>query len=594
MDSKQAQQKHDALREQLVQSSVRSSINRVQVYSRDSWWANLIGTLRPSISTPQAVAAFQRFNDRTQFHTHAGGMYFDASYLERSNSQSSMDSDPNSPFSRSYRYYDYNNMDEWPELNSALDIYADEVNQSNEDGEIIHVECSDASLKAEIESLIVKLSLESRMWFWTRDMCKYGDKFVVLKIKRGEGVIDVIDETIPETFDRIEADVPVEEFNEAVHNIPAAASTTITIFNWRTRRNSGKTTGFGTTASSQNDKVKLTELDVLHFRIKKKGVYLPYGTSELDAARHHWRRLTHMEDAVFIYRIIRAPERKAFYVDTGNLDVAKSREFIERLKGDLRSKPILSESGEINRRSATLTVEQDYWIPMKNGKKAVEIDTVPGGQFLNDIDDINYIQAKLFAATKVPKAFLSYEEQINAKATLSNQDIRFGRTVQRIQEIVLEQLYKLVMIHLYYKSFPVSDASFKLSMTPSSLIVRMQNLEMLNSRFDVASNAGEIVPRKWIWKEIMHFTDKQIEDIERYEQEEQDKRGKKVGGKGGGGRMGGSLFDDFGGGGGSAGPDLDLGGPTPALGTPTSATTAAPPPAPAPDLAEEDIIGVEV
>tara|TARA_R110000851_G_scaffold103340_9_gene220313 strand:+ start:1808 stop:3601 length:1794 start_codon:yes stop_codon:yes gene_type:complete len=503
------------LRQEVLMTTTKEAIQRIQVFSRNPWWANLIGSLRPSLSTPQAQAAFRRFSDRSFVASAQSpyGMFFDSTYLDNSGGtfRTNSDSESASPNSRLLRYADYAQMDDWPELKSALDIYADEISQRNEDEEIITIRAGDAKLKREIENLLVKLDIENRIWHWARDMCKHGDKFVVMKIKQGEGVIDLIEEIHPANVDRIEADIEVEPFNQSVHNIPAAATAKVITFRWRGLRSINP----GSLYQSNTPKhIMLTELDVLHLRIKGKHEFMPYGTSELDAARHHWRRLSHMEDAVFIYRVIRAPSRRIFNVEVGGTDRGTVETFMEEQKRKLRATPLINQdNGDVNRRMALMSMEKDYWIPMRNGRKMVEMDVAEGLQFQNDMEDIEYIQNHLFAATKVPKAFLNYDETVSAKSTLGTQDVRFGRTVQRIQDLVLEQVYKLVMCHLYFKRFPIGEATFSLTMTPSSLVTRMQNLEMLNERLAVASNAGELLPRKVILKKILGFTDEEIQEI---------------------------------------------------------------------------------
>ena len=510
------QSREDKLKEQQLRGSVVEAIQRITVFSRNPWWANLIGSVRPSLSTPQAQAAFRRFSDRsfTAGSQSPFGMFFDSSYLNNSGGtfRTNSDSESSSPNSRMLRYADYAQMDDWPELKSALDIYADEISQRDEDDEIIKVRATDSKLKTEIETLLIKLDIEGRIWHWARDMCKYGDKFVVLKIKQGEGVIDLVDEIHPANVDRIEAELEVEPFSSAVHNIPAAATAKIITYRWRGLQAISP----GSLYQSNTPKhVMLTELDVLHFRVKGKHEFMPYGTAEIDAARHHWRRLSHMEDAVFIYRVIRAPSRRIFNVEVGGMDSDAVNTFVEKLKTRLRAAPMINqETGGVNRRMSLMSMEQDYWIPMRNGRKSVELDVAEGLQFQNDMEDIEYIQQHLFAATKVPKAFLSYDETINSKSTLSTQDVRFGRTVQRIQDLVLEQVYRLVMIHLYFKRYPVKDTTFSLRMTPSSLVTRMQNLQMLSERLEVANQAGELLPRKWVLSKILNLTDEEIEEIQ--------------------------------------------------------------------------------
>jgi len=262
----------------------------------------------------------------------------------------------------------------------------------------------------------------------------------------------------------------------------------------------------------------LENWQVIHFRILGNDTFLPYGASVVEPARRVWRQLILMEDAVMVYRIVRSPERRVFYVDIGNVAPNDVGKYMEKVKSQIKRNMVVdSDTGQVDLRYNPLSTDEDYFIPIR-GDIGSRIETLPGGQFTGDIEDLQYIQNKLFAALKIPKSYLGYEGDVVGKSTLSQEDIRFARTIRRIQQVFVGELYKIAMIHLFSMGYEESDlANFDITMANPSVIEEMQRLELWRNKFEVATAATTqegLTDRHFIYKRIFQLPDEEIESIE--------------------------------------------------------------------------------
>ena len=219
---------------------------------------------------------------------------------------------------------------------------------------------------------------------------------------------------------------------------------------------------------------------------------------------------------MLVYRVIRAPERRVFYIDVGNVPPEDVPNYLEQAKTSLKRNHVMDRSnGNSDLRYNPMSVDEDYFIPVRGGDSGTRIDTLAGGQNTSAIEDVEYIQKKLFAALKIPKAYLGYDEDIGSKATLAQEDIRFSRTITRIQKTVLSELNKLAMIHLYAHGFTDEDLlDFDLQLSNPSSIAQQQKLELINTKFSIASAAPEgMVSKTWILQNVMGFSRDEINQV---------------------------------------------------------------------------------
>ena len=240
--------------------------------------------------------------------------------------------------------------------------------------------------------------------------------------------------------------------------------------------------------------------------------------SLLEPARRIWRQLMMMEDSMLVYRVVRSPERRVFYIDVGNVAPNDVPSYMEAVKQTMRSRDVVDRTnGRMDQRYNPLSIDEDYFIPVRGGQTGTKIETLAGGQNATAVDDIKYLQQKLFAAIQVPKPYLNFDENLSAKASLAQQDVRFSRTISVLQRVILSELNKMAMIHLYSKGFDGEDLiAFELKLSNPSTVAMQQKLEAMNTKFDIAGKAKEtkLVDQDWIQKKLLDLTDDDIIKIE--------------------------------------------------------------------------------
>lgn len=440
-------------------------------------------------------------------------------------------------YDRMARYSDFSEMEHEPLISAALDLYADESVSQDDKGQVLHVYSENPKIKEILEDLFYEtVNVEFNLTPWVRNLCKYGDFFLFNDVHPEYGVINLF----PIPVNEIERE---EGFDP---NDPFAVR-----FRWATQGNTA-----------------LQNWQVTHFRLMGNDSFLPYGTSVLDAARRVWRQLILIEDAMLVYRVVRSPERRVFYIDVGNVPPEEIPTFMEQAQATLKKSQVIDKTtGRVDLRYNPLSVDEDYFIPVRGSESGTRIDSLAGGTNVSAIEDVEYIQKKLFGALKVPKAYLGYDEALSSKATLAQEDIRFSRTISRIQRVILAELNKIAIIHLYCHGFDGDDLlDFDLRLSNPSTIAQQQKLELYRTEFEIVGQglaAEGMFSRNYLRKTVMGLSDEQIEQIEK--EKLQDKRHDlaiedMTGGEDGeDGGFGGGGFGGGGGGGFGGGAGLDLG-----------------------------------
>ena len=390
-------------------------------------------------------------------------------------------------YDRMARYSDFSEMEATPEISSALDIYSEECVSPDASGTVLHIHSENQMIKKLLSDLFYDtLNIDFNLVMWVRNLCKYGDFFLFNDIHPEYGVVNVFPIPIAE-MEREEGFDPQD---------PGAVR-----FRWVT----------------QGNKV-LENWQISHFRLLGNDAFLPYGSSVLEGARRVWRQLILIEDAMLVYRVIRSPERRVFYIDVGNIPPENIADYLEQAQTSLKRNAVIDKTtGQVDLRYNPLSVDEDYFLPVRGGESGTRIDTLAGGSNTTAIEDVEYIQKKLFAALKIPKAYLGYDEDIGAKATLAQEDIRFSRTIQRIQKTIISELNKIAMIHLYSHGYTdESLLQFNLQLSNPSSIAQQQKLDLIRTRFEISGQAPEgMVDKEWIRKNILELNDDEIERIEK-------------------------------------------------------------------------------
>tara|TARA_Y100000034_G_C6902719_1_gene417904 strand:+ start:1333 stop:3339 length:2007 start_codon:yes stop_codon:yes gene_type:complete len=374
---------------------------------------------------------------------------------------------------RTERYVDFDQMEYMPEIASTMDIYSDEMTTYSELRPMLNVRCSNEEIKAVLTILYDQiLNVQYNLFGWSRTMCKYGDFFLYLDIDDKYGVKSVI-ALPPAEIERLEGkDSTNPNYVQYQWN-----SAGMTFENWQ----------------------------ICHFRILGNDKYAPYGTSILEPARRIWRQLTLMEDAMMAYRVVRSSERRVFKIDVGAIPPQDVEQYMQKIVTQLKRHSVVdAASGRVDLRYNPMSIEEDYFIPVRAGS-ATEIQSLAGAQNITAIDDIKYLRDKLFSALKIPAAYLSMgDEAAEDKTTLAQKDIRFARTIQRLQRVIIAELTKVGIIHLYTLGFRGDDLlSFSLTLNNPSKIAELQELEHWKQKFEIAASATEgYFSRRWIMEHI--------------------------------------------------------------------------------------------
>jgi len=400
--------------------------------------------------------------------------------------------------SRLSAQYDYESMEYTPEISAALDIYAEESTTTNEDGFILQIYSESKRIKGVLADLFNNsLDINTNLPMWTRNTCKYGDNFVYLKLDPERGVVGVqqlptieIERHEVGVSQKISVDITKEldSQKKALH------------FTWK------------------NKSMEFQSWEIAHFRLLGDDRKLPYGTSMLEKARRIWKQLLLSEDAMLIYRTSRAPERRMFKVFVGNMNDDDVEAYVQRVANKFKREQIVdSKTGNVDMRFNQMAVDQDYFIPVRDPNAPDPITTLPGATNLSEIADIEYIQKKLLTALRVPKAFLGFEEVVGDGKNLALQDIRFARTINRIQKSMIAELNKIAIIHLFLLGFEDELSNFTLGLTNPSTQADLLKVDIWKEKVllykDLVSDPGNgIQPTSSTWakKHIFGFSDEEI------------------------------------------------------------------------------------
>jgi len=396
-------------------------------------------------------------------------------------------------------FKDYESMDSDPIISSALDIYSDESTMKSEYGQVIDIKTDNENIKEILNNLFYDImNIEFNLWPWVRNMVKYGDFFLYLDISDEYGVTNVVPLS-PYEIIRAEGEDPTNPYYTKFY----------------LESIEGAHPYFGQKSSS--GKIEFENFQVAHFRLANDSNFLPYGKSMVESTRKIWKQLTLMEDAMLIHRIMRAPSKRVFKIDIGNIPPAEVDNYMQRIINKMKKTPIIDEAtGEYNLKYNMQNLTEDFFMPVRGGDSGTEISEL-GGIDYDSTEDIEYLKNKLLASLRVPKAFLGFDENVGGKATLAAEDVRFARTIERIQRIIVSELTKIAVVHLYSQGYTDADlVNFELTLASPSTMYEQEKIELWGQKVSLARDMiqDKILPTDWVYDNVFNFSEEQKQEIE--------------------------------------------------------------------------------
>ena len=397
-------------------------------------------------------------------------------------------------------FKDYETMEADSIIASALDTYADESTMKSAYGESLEIQSDNDQIKQILHNLFYDImNIEFNLWPWVRNMCKYGDFFLYLDISDKYGIHNVVPMSAYEII-RAEGEDPenpyyVKFYLEAMEQAhPYFART------------------------STNKKIEFENFQIAHFRLANDSNLLPYGKSMVESARKVWKQITLMEDAMLIHRIMRAPEKRVFKVDIGNIPPNEVDNYMQRIINKMKKTPFMDDTtGDYNLKFNIQNLTEDFFMPVRGGDSGTSVESLPGMQY-ETTEDIEYLKNRMLAALRIPKAFLGYEESLGSKATLAAEDVRFARTIERIQRIVTSELTKIAVVHLYAQGYTDEElVNFELNLTNPSTIYEQEKIELWSNKVNLARDVKDnsLMSSDWVYKNIFNFTSKEQSELEK-------------------------------------------------------------------------------
>src|SRR6056300_942589 len=378
-------------------------------------------------------------------------------------------------------FRDYDAMDNDPILASALDIYADECTLKNEFGDVLLIQSDNPKVQELLENLFYDiLNVEFNLWPWTRNLVKYGDFFLGLEIAEGKGIVNVTPHSVYNT-ERLERTDP-ENPNSVKFKI----------------------------TEDPNGKEQYENFEIAHFRLLADTNWLPYGKSMIENGRRLWKQLSLMEDAMLIHRIMRAPEKRVFKIDIGNIPPTEVDNYMQRIINKMKKVPFIDKnSGDYNLKYNMQNLTEDFYLPVRGGDSGTSIDNLAGLEYAT-IEDIDYLKNKMFAALKIPRAYLGYEENVNGKATLAAEDVRFARTIERIQRTLISELSKIAIVRLYSQGIQDFEmTNFQLQLVNPSTIYEQEKVNLWSEKIRLAQDIQSLnmLSKDWVYQNIFKLSE---------------------------------------------------------------------------------------
>ena len=393
-------------------------------------------------------------------------------------------------------YSDYEAMDHDPIIAAALDIISDETTSRNEYGQVLNINSQDENVRKVLHNLFYDvLNVEFNLSTWVRNMCKYGDFYLKMEVSEKFGVYNVIPLSVYEVVREEGTDPENPSYTRFTLDPNGLAS--------------------GATNTIRRDQFQLENYEVAHFRLLTDSNYLPYGRAYLEPARKVFKQLMLMEDAMLIHRIMRAPEKRTFYINVGAIPPEQVEQFMNETVNKMKKTPYIDQNtGDYNLKYNMQNITEDFYIPVRGNDNSTRIETTKGLDY-DGTGDVEYLKNKMMAALKIPKPFLGYEEGVEGKSTLAGMDVRFARTVERVQRIIESELTKIALVHLYSQGFDDEQlVDFSLELTTPSVIYEQEKVELFTAKTTVAGDMIDkgLFSKDWVYENVYGLSPDQYND----------------------------------------------------------------------------------
>lgn len=389
-------------------------------------------------------------------------------------------------------YTDYEAMDTDPILSTTLDILAEEATLEGDKKEVLSIRSSDENIQAALYNLFYDvLNIPFSLPMWIRSMAKYGDFYLKLELAEKYGVYGAKPLSVYDMVREEGNDPNNPGYIRYIYDQMAVA---------------------GGTQASRNKQI-FENYEIAHFRNLTDTNYLPYGRSYLEPARKLYKQYILMMDAMLIHRIMRAPEKRIFFVNVGNIPPNEVNAFMQQHVNALKKTPYIDpQTGDYNLKFNMQNMMEDFHVPIRPGDNTTRIDTAKGLEY-DGIKDVEFLRDLMLAAIKVPKAILNYSDELNGKSTISALDLRFSHTVEKIQRLVISELKKIAFIHLYILGYEDSDlVNFSLSMNNPSLIDAQEKVALMKEKVALHKEMKETsdFSSDWIMDKIWDMSEDEI------------------------------------------------------------------------------------
>ena len=372
------------------------------------------------------------------------------------------------------------------------------------DNQILKISSKSKRIKSILEDLFYnRLQIATTLRMITRGMVKYGNHYMLLNVTKN-GIAGWRQLSVYET-DRYEGGLSGYYGGGQMTNAGEDLKPDEVRF----------------VHAGMNQATSYSEWQVAHFRMLNDSFFLPYGVSLLHKARRAWRMWSMMEDAMLIYRLDKSIERRVFKIYVGGINDKDVPAFVQEIANNFKRTPIIDPmTGQVDLRKNFLDVSSDYFIPVRDPSAPNPIETLQSAHNDTAMDDINYMQNKIFAAIRVPKQFINFQDAQGKGQNLSLADIRFARMIMGIQQFVLAELNKVAMVHLYLLGFKEELTNFSLALNIPTAQIESLELEALGKRIQTAAQAladpgigMPMVSLHWVQTNILKLSDNEIKDI---------------------------------------------------------------------------------